>query len=698
MGLSAPLALLAAALVALPIVAHLVRRADVERRVLPTVALLRRVVVRDRRRARVTEPYLLALRIAAVALAAIALAGPFVVDRLAYGDGSALSVVIVVDDSASMAQRTRGERTALDEARERARDVVRSVGEGSELALVAAGSPPRLLVPRSADRDAVLAALDRMRVGARRTDLEGAASLAARQLASAHLAARRVVVISDFAVPDEATLRGRAGAEFELVAVAPADPPTPNNVGISDVRAVPDPLEADAWSVTVELSAFGADFPPGVDVVVLALPPDSGSPEGATELAELARTRAELDAGHGRALLRFRPPDGVTHVALRLTETQDASPFDDVRVVALGRPRVSRVVLVEPSGVRTARFAARALAAVPEEAGGFLATAVDADHLAIHRAGRIDPEAEPRPDPLADADVVVLAGVVPSSPSALEAIRAFVDGGGGLLVAPSSTTRAFDLSAIGELLPAEAGELSPVEASPGPALLSGEGPALLPPGPTGLESLAVHRRLALTAAANLVALRFGSGEPFLILDTDRRRAILAVSLDDELSDLPLRVGFVPLLASLTRALARPGALPDRPFAAGEAPHLRVDSAVSAVEVVTPTGEVLARTIARGAVSLDDLAEPGAYRIRVEEAGRVRELERAALVLVPPASEIDLTPRPPPEERPRSERGLEGEARRPLERWFFLSLGLLAAIEAFARLGRRRSAPVTPATR
>jgi hypothetical protein len=77
---------------------------------------------------------------------------------------------------------------------------------------------------------------------------------------------------------------------------------------------------------------------------------------------------------------------------------------------------------------------------------------------------------------------------------------------------------------------------------------------------------------------------------------------------------------------------------------------------------------------------------------------VRELERAALVLVPPASEIDLTPRPPPEERPRSERELEGEARRPLERWFFLSLGLLAAIEAFARLGRRRSAPVTAATR
>lgn len=193
MGLSAPLALLAAALVGLPIAAHLVRRADVERRVLPTVALLRRVVVRDRRRARITEPWLLALRIAAVVLAVLALSGPFVVDRLAYGDGSALSVVLVVDDSASMARALEGDRSALDEARERARDVIRSVGEGSEIALVAAGSPPRLLVPRSPDRDAALAALERMRVGARHTDLDGAnrPRVAAARVRAPRRAARR---------------------------------------------------------------------------------------------------------------------------------------------------------------------------------------------------------------------------------------------------------------------------------------------------------------------------------------------------------------------------------------------------------------------------------------------------------------------------------------------------------------------------
>lgn len=493
------------------------------------------------------------------------------------------------------------------------------------------------------------------------------------------------MVLSDFAVDDAEALRARSGAELELVPVVPDG--SVRNLGISDARAVPDPLEAGAWSTTAEISAFGEALPASVTLVALAVSPGSGLPEESTEATELARTNVELASGHGRAVLRFRPPAGVAYVAMRLLEAPDASSFDDVRVLALRRPRASRVVFVEPAGARTARFATRALGAVPEEAGAFLATAVDADHLAAHRAGRIDPDAEPRADPLADADVLVLAGVVPSSPSALEAIRTFVDGGGGLLVAPSSGTRALDLEPIAELVPTDLGELRDADAPPeGPALLAGEGPALLPPGPTGLESLVVRRHLALDAPPALVSLRLADGSPFLALDEEHRRAVLAVSLDDQLSDLPLRVGFVPLLASLARALARPGALPDRPFAAGEAPSLRVEAGVSAVEIVTPTGEVLSRPIDRGAVSLDELAAPGAYALRVEQDGRMRELERATLVLVPPADEIDLTPHPAAPEISRPDATSEGETRRPIERWFFLLVGLLAAIEAFARLG------------
>ncbi|MBX7193853.1 MAG: hypothetical protein K1X94_17505, partial [Sandaracinaceae bacterium] len=282
---------------------------------------------------------------------------------------------------------------------------------------------------------------------------------------------------------------------------------------------------------------------------------------------------------------------------------------------------------------------------------------------------------------------LVLAGVVPSSPSALETLRSFVEGGGGLLVAPSPAARSIDLAAIEELLRAHLGEVREVAlAGEGPALVPGEGPAIVPPGPTGLEGLSVRSALTLEADAEQTSLRLADGAPFLVLDEEHRRAVLAVGLDDAMSDLPLRVGFVPLLASLAQRLARPGALPDHPFVAGEAPPLRVASDVSALEIVTPTGEVMSRELEHGAVTLDDLAEPGAYAVRVEQGGRVRELDRAALVIVPPADEIDLTPHVPDmRERPSAETQ-RGESRLPVERWIYVLVGLLAAIEGFARLG------------
>ncbi len=684
MGLSTPLALLAAALVALPVIAHLIRRADVERRVLPTVALLTRVLVRDRRRARVTEPWLLALRVAAVALAILALAGPFVVERLAYGDGSAIALAIVLDDSQSMAQRDEGGQRAFDRARARAEEIALALGPASEVVVVMAGAPARVLVPRTDDRELVTRALAGASLGARETDLSSALELASRQLASARLGTRRTIVLSDFAGVGASEALAHAGREIEL---APTTVEAPVNVGIAEVRATRDPLDPAGWSLTVELASSGVPVEGAPSLVLAVVPIASGAGLPSRDAEELGRVLVELSAGRGRGTLRFRPPSGVDRVAVQLREARDALPEDDQRVVVLRPPAATRVVLVEPSGVHAARFAARALAALPEGASAFLVTTVDADHLAAGRSGTIDPAA-PREqhDPLSGADVVVLAGVVPSSPAAIEALRRFVEGGGGLLVAPAPSTRAIDLAPIAELLPARAGEVEPV--SGGAAPVAHGALALLPPGPTGLEALALTARLAVRTEPSRVALTFADGAPMLVLDLATRRALLTVGLDDAMSDLPLRVGFVPLVLSLADALARPGALPDHPFSAGAVPPLRVARDVTALEILAPSGEVLEREPTDGSVALDDLAQAGSYTLRVRDDAGLHELSRAALVIVPPASEIDLTPHVP--ERPdgeASERASEGETQSPVERWFFALVGLLAAIEGFARLRR-----------
>ncbi len=682
MGLSAPLALAAALFVALPVIAHLVRRADVERRVLPSVALLRRVVVRDRRRARVTEPWLLALRVVAVLAAALALAGPFLVERVAYGDGSALSLVIVLDDSASMARRESGGESVFDEARDRARAIIRSLGEGSEVAIVLAGAPPRVVAPRSTDRAIASTALDHARVGARRTDVPGAIALATRQLAGAHLAARRVVVLSDFAFESDAPLPSSGGVELEAVPLGASGPF--DNLGIVDARASVDPLERGAWSVVVEVQAASDPAPPSVTVAIETLAPGAGLP--APDALELARVSAPIEGGRARATLRFTPPGGGDRVAVRLLDTRDASPFDDERVVALEEPRASRVVVVEPAGRHTGRFIARALAALSSASSSVLASTIDVDGLSSVPSGRLAPSDAPQPDPLAGADVLVLASAVPSSGLGLEAVRGFVEGGGGLLVAPSATTRAGDLAALEALLPARVGavEVAPPRDPAEPSVRRGAAGALLPSGPTGLETMAIRSLLRLEAPDDEVVLSSAAGSPLLVVDREHRRAVLAIGLDDEMSDLPFRPGFLPLAASLVHALARPGILPDRPFIAGEAPSLAVDEGVTLVELVTPSGEVLRRRPDHGAVSLDDLADPGAYTLRAEANGQLRVLTDAALVLVPPAEEIDLRPHPPADAATRDPDAREGEAHHAIARWFFLALGLLAALEGFWR--------------
>ena len=46
------------------------------------------------------------MRVLLITLAALAIAGPFVRERLAYGDGSVASVAIVIDDSMSKTLET----------------------------------------------------------------------------------------------------------------------------------------------------------------------------------------------------------------------------------------------------------------------------------------------------------------------------------------------------------------------------------------------------------------------------------------------------------------------------------------------------------------------------------------------------------------------------------------------------------------
>src|SRR5688500_20412176 len=87
MGFEAPLALLGIAAAAIPVIVHLMRRRDLPRIDLPTVALLRRAQVQSRRRMRLVDVLLLIARVLFLILLALAVAGPFAPLRGAGGAG-----------------------------------------------------------------------------------------------------------------------------------------------------------------------------------------------------------------------------------------------------------------------------------------------------------------------------------------------------------------------------------------------------------------------------------------------------------------------------------------------------------------------------------------------------------------------------------------------------------------------------------
>jgi hypothetical protein len=575
--------------------------------------------------------------------------------------------------------------TPLERALGRAREVIDALPAGSEVALVLAGTPPRVLCPRTDELALARAKLDEMRpAGARGTALGPAVELAARQLAGARHPVRRVVLLGDFAAHAGAeALEKPPGVELwvERAGGARAAP----NLAIVDAVAAPDPSTPGTISIAVEVRAWND----GRDRAALSVRRAG---------AEIARGEVVLAEGGGRAHLRISAPEGpdpTCEVALVL-DPPDALPLDDVRGLLLRPVSAPRVLIVDghpqPLGRRPqglagegAHFLTHALSVEPGERGGF-----------VHRT--VDPDAF-LTTTLADVDVIVFADVPLAEPAMRARLEEHVGRGGGLLVWGGDQVRPGDAVRLGSLLPARIVAVAEGDVT---GVVRGNDVGLFPPGPTGLERVRAHRRLVLEAVDGAqVALAWSDGLPALVLGPEPsegrgRVAVVGVSADDRWSDLPLRPGFLPLVLELVRALVPPGSMPDAPFEPGSAPELRAPFGASVLALVAPSGRVFehrGRELLRP-IDLSDVVEPGAWRVRVGSFdGAFEEAPRAAFVVAAPASESDLTPGPEPAVSAggrQREQAARPTVRRSWAPWLDALVGVIALVEGALRIARRKT--------
>lgn len=651
MGFGLPWALAGLVAVAIPIVAHLLRRQKLPTQTLPTVAFLHRIHATRAARLRVVDWLLLVVRALLVGVLVLVAAAPYRLVQSSSLDRQH-ALAIVFDDSMSMAAIHEG-KTLIERGAELSVDQVERLPEGSEVSVVLAGKPPRVWVRRRSELDMVEAAFDEIdRRSNRAGALCPAVQTAVELLLESELADRRLLVISDFtpgARADECQWPTRGiRVAFETVST-----PNPDNRRIAAVDVVSEPESREAARLEVRVAGQKTTAPQKIRL------------RQKGQETQTAPVRSAGDHGEATLVLDGALMDPV--VELRL-DPADVLPADNVRGVLLGSETV-HVLLVDgdphpdPRKRETA-FLSHALGVAPLVGRSFAVETLDAQDLSESAIIR--------------SDVVVLANATLEE-KWLPLIQRFVSGGGSIWITAGDriNPRAYG-SLLRELLP---GRYTATRTEDEPVTLRSDS---LPQ----LSQATVRARtpIAETDLDAVVTARFDDGSPAMVEHRYRsgRVAMFATTIDDAWTDLPYQPVFVPFVLD---TLARLAGRIDHAIEPYEPVSLPGSTPTQRIQVVTPTGRTVDLDEA-DRVTFRDTGEIGAYRVLVNGVSG----DRFAFVVDAPPSESDLTSKPPPTERADAQTTAAGVSQRveqPLAPWLLLCALALLFSELWLRQIRRR---------
>lgn len=530
-----PWFLLGALAVAVPILLHFFARDRAPRLPFSDVRFLERAFVRRDRRRRLRELLLLALRVAALLLLALAFARPFLD---AAGNVRRITI-IAVDRSLSLSAPGQ---MAL--ARERALEAVAATPADESVAVVAFDDAAEVLARPAVGRQPAQAAIRRI------VPTPGGTRYAAGLATAVELLdgrPGRIVVVTDLQAagwPEGVRAAIPEQVDIELAGV----PPVERNLAVTAVE-----------SVAEEVTAVVLNTGPGPVAMEVTLALDG---------REVGRRRMTLVPG-ANALRWEQARDGSAAAAVGVADP-GGYRWDDTRYAVLGPAGPTVVHVVTNSGTLDAEafYLAQALDVAPESRPFEVRSAAPADLAAADesdwRAG----------------DVVVVMGTDGLRRPGRARIAGFVERGGGLLLA---TGEGVDFRLVRDLLGAafelelEAPAAAAADSVPRRlAVVAPRHPVFRSFGDRA--AALTQARFTRTARVDLpdsvdatrdtagpphVLARFDHGDPALIeyRPGSGRALLFASDLGMEWNDLPRHPGFVPFLQEIVRYLAGPGEPP-----------------------------------------------------------------------------------------------------------------------------------------
>ena len=682
MAFLTPLFLLGLGALVIPVLIHLIQREKKRVIEFPSLMFVRRIPYQSVRRRRIRHWALLLLRAAAIALIVAAFARPFFRQGAAAAavGGGAREVVILLDQSASMGYGDHWSR-----AQEAARTVVRGLGADDRATLVLFARNAEENMRSTSDRTRLGAAIGAAKVGSGATRYGPALKLADSILSRSPIKRREAVLISDF------QRSGWTGSEEVRF---------PEGMTVSTVSvSSPDTANLAVPSVTFARASFS-----GQERITVTA---GLSNKGDAPLKDVPVTLT-ID-GHAiqteRAAVAPHASGSVSFTQFTLTGANvrgsikagtDPLPADNAFYFVLAPSDPVSLVIVD-SGDRAdgSLFLSKALAI-----GTTPAFQVD-----VTTASRMTPAAFDK------RAVVILNDTMFPPAAGGNALKRYLDGGGGLLVVTGDHTTWPQGEAA--VLPGRLG--ATVDRTSGRSGSLGYLDYSHPvfevfkaPRSGDFSAAHVFRYRALQSEpTDRVLARFDDGA---IAAAERKigagRVIVWTStLDDSWTDIGVKPVFLPLVHQLVRYLAHYEPSTSW-YTVGQVLDLTARAKGRADRsdriVVTPSGERISHAgSGEGSEGLLELNEQGVYEVRPTNAPTGRP-EAIAVNLDPAESDLSpidprelvaavtghatpLTAQPTPAQEMTRE---ESERRQSL--WWYLLLGGLLLLAAETVISNRLS--------
>lgn len=602
--------LLALPLAAVPVLLHFFRRKQRDVVQWGAMQFLVDAAQKGRRWERLEELLLMLLRCAAVLALVLALARPQLQGQW-FGDHPAREVILVLDNSMSMARDVDGE-TPFAELQERAKDTLDKLSELDSVQLMLAVGGPDWMTAQAVPVDSLTRAklqrdIDKLTPAEGTADLFSSVQAAIDAVADEEIQLRHVMVFTDRQVygSQVETMRNWEQLKDRMdqsdrqssVQLVPcghfSDPVT--NVAVIGVEASHTQVGPDQTvTVQAQVQNFGAQGSPPLTLDQLV----DGEVTGRSTVAELS------PGATASVSWKWRSGEaGVFALTGRLQGEDQLSPDNENTAIVQVVDRVP-VLIVEPPAdyrqrVSDAVFFTTAL--------GYEAESPHEDWHAVFSPRLISPDALGK-ERLSKYQAIVLTSLTPLVSATVERLRGFVERGGGLWVILGRRTDQESFNAAwyqdgGGLCPLPLGELQTFDESEEETVHppSGEHRATAQLSDTkrlDIDAVRIQTRHAFDRSSVgedlSVLLETGDGSPLVVEQYfGRGRAIIqTLPFDVGWSNLPMTKAHVVMVNDWMAYLTQPAATQFN-LATGariELPQSLVESQ-GGVTIVAPDGNV-----------------------------------------------------------------------------------------------------------